>query len=106
MRALLILVLLALPLDLSAARPPQSCNCIKNEKGACARSWAARQAFLRQSGYPHGRPGYVVDHRVSLCCGGADHLSNMQWQTAVEARAKDRLELLCVLDIKPTNGID
>lgn len=37
-------------------------------------------------------PGYVVDHVVPLCAGGADHPSNMQWQTRAEAKIKDREE--------------
>jgi len=47
---------------------------------------------MRQSGYAHGRKGYVVDHVVPLACGGADAPSNMQWQTAEEAKAKDKWE--------------
>ena len=52
-------------------------------------------SFLRQTGYPHGRPGYVVDHIIPLECGGADSPSNMQWQTIAEANAKDRTEGNC-----------
>jgi hypothetical protein len=37
-------------------------------------------------------PGYVVDHIKPLCAGGADHPSNMQWQTREEAKIKDRRE--------------
>ena len=37
-------------------------------------------------------PGYVRDHIVPLTCGGADAVSNMQWQTSREARAKDKWE--------------
>lgn len=37
-------------------------------------------------------PGYVVDHKVPLCAGGADHPSNMQWQTTEAAKIKDRQE--------------
>lgn len=37
-------------------------------------------------------PGYVVDHIKPLCAGGADHKSNMQWQTAADAKIKDRAE--------------
>lgn len=37
-------------------------------------------------------PGHVVDHIEPLCAGGPDHRSNMQWQTAAEAKVKDREE--------------
>ena len=47
---------------------------------------------MRRSGYPHARPGYVVDHIVPLCAGGADAPSNMQWQTVEDAKVKDRQE--------------
>ncbi len=33
--------------------------------------------------------GYVIDHIQALACGGADHPSNMQWQTVAAAKAKD-----------------
>lgn len=36
--------------------------------------------------------GYIIDHVVPLCAGGADHPSNMQWQTVEDAKAKDREE--------------
>jgi hypothetical protein len=60
--------------------------------GRIKRSAAARRTFERQSGYPKGRPGYVVDHIQPLACGGADVPSNMQWQTAAEGAAKDKWE--------------
>lgn len=47
---------------------------------------------MRQTGYPHGRKGYVIDHITPLACGGSDAPSNMQWQTKAEAKAKDRWE--------------
>jgi hypothetical protein len=56
------------------------------------RSPAAKDQFMRESGYPHGRKGYVVDHTVPLACGGADSPSNMQWQTKADAKAKDKVE--------------
>jgi len=49
--------------------------------------------FKRLTGYPHGRPGYVIDHIVPLARGGADTPANMQWQTIQEAKEKDRWEL-------------
>ena len=47
---------------------------------------------MRQTGFPKGRPGWVVDHIVPLACGGADLPINMQWQTAASAKAKDKTE--------------
>ena len=37
-------------------------------------------------------PGWIKDHRRALCIGGADAVSNLQWQTKAEAAAKDRWE--------------
>jgi hypothetical protein len=56
------------------------------------RSASASADFMRQTDYPKGRKGYVVDHIVPLECGGADVPSNMQWQTVQEAKIKDRSE--------------
>lgn len=36
--------------------------------------------------------GYVIDHVRPLACGGADHPSNMQWQTISAGREKDKWE--------------
>jgi hypothetical protein len=56
------------------------------------RSEEAKHTFEAQTGFPHGRSGYVVDHIRPLACGGADEPSNMQWQTVAEAKAKDKWE--------------
>ena len=37
-------------------------------------------------------PGYVRDHVEPLACGGAEAVSNMQWQTTADERAKDKGE--------------
>jgi len=39
--------------------------------------------------------GWVVDHKIPLACAGPDDYRNMQWQTALDAKAKDRIELRC-----------
>jgi hypothetical protein len=64
----------------------------RSASGRIARSAAARHAFARQTGYPNGRPGYVIDHIKPLACGGADAPSNMQWQTVAQGKAKDKIE--------------
>src|SRR5204862_2174102 len=66
----------------------------RGAKGRIARSESAKHAFEAQTGYPHGRPGYVIDHIKPLACGGADAPSNMQWQTLAAAKVKDKAERL------------
>lgn len=63
-----------------------------------ARDAKARRAFVREhpcpaTGLRHGKcPGWVVDHIVPLCAGGADAPGNMKWQVVREAKIKDRKE--------------
>ena len=80
----------------TAKQPPTKSPAVvttRDNRGRTKRIEAAKAAFMRQTGYPHGRPGYVIDHTVPLACGGADATSNMQWQTIEAAKAKDRVEL-------------
>ena len=37
-------------------------------------------------------PGYIKDHVKPLKCGGPDAITNMQWQTKANAKAKDKWE--------------
>jgi hypothetical protein len=64
----------------------------RDANGKIARSSTARNDFLKSSGYPNGRPGYIVDHIIPLKRGGRDCPENMQWQTIAEAKAKDKVE--------------
>ena len=64
----------------------------RDSHGHIKRSSAAKYAFEKQTGYPHGRPGYVVDHVIPLASGGCDCPENMQWQTTAEAKEKDKWE--------------
>ena len=66
--------------------------CSRDSHGHIARSGNAKREFMASTGYPHGRPGYVVDHIVPLKRGGADTPANMQWQTMAAAKAKDKWE--------------
>ena len=76
-----------------AARTPHATRARSGvSHGRIKRSSSARHEFMRETGYPHGRKGYVIDHVVPLACGGADAPSNMQWQTTADAKAKDRVE--------------
>ena len=62
------------------------------------RSLEVKHAFQRLHPCPStGRttgacPGYIKDHIRALDCGGPDAVSNMQWQTVAEAKAKDKWE--------------
>lgn|SRR5262249_6960610 len=67
----------------------------RDSNGRIKRSSSARADFMRRTGYPKGRKGYVVDHIVPLECGGPDVPSNMQWQTVAEGKIKDRSERNC-----------
>jgi hypothetical protein len=59
---------------------------------AAPRSRAVVRRFMVASGYPHGRPGYVVDHVIPLCAGGPDTPANMQWQDIRASYRKDVYE--------------
>ncbi len=49
------------------------------------------------TGKPRGPcPGYQIDHREALICGGRDELANLQWLPVAEHREKTRVEVkLC-----------
>lgn len=70
----------------------------RDHRGKIKRSGSAKSEFQRANPCPaNGRNhgpcgGYVIDHKVPLCAGGADDPSNMQWQTTKEAKVKDRAE--------------
>lgn len=64
----------------------------RDSSGHIKRSSEAKSNFMKQTGYPNGRKGYVVDHVTPLKKGGADSPSNMQWQTKEAAKAKDKWE--------------
>src|SRR5262245_30769195 len=78
-----------------ASVPKKSSVAKRSSNGRIKRSASARTTFMRRTGYPKGRKGYVVDHIIPLECGGADAPSNMQWQTVQEAKIKDRSERNC-----------
>jgi hypothetical protein len=60
------------------------------------RSSSVKKQFDRINGYSKSREGYIVDHICALACGGLDDVKNMQYQTALESKAKDRWETTTV----------
>lgn len=69
---------------------------------AAPRSRELRADFMRLNPCPSTGaargvcPGYQVDHREALICGGRDELVNLQWLTVEEHKAKTRAEVkLC-----------
>ena len=62
------------------------------------RSSAVKHSFQASNPCPAngktsgGCKGYIIDHETPLACGGADAPANMQWQTAAEAKLKDKTE--------------
>jgi hypothetical protein len=75
--------------------PNLACRAVDRDGKEVYRSRSRRNLFRRMSGYPKGRPGYVVDHIIPLHCGGCDRPDNMAWQTVEDARSKDRDERTC-----------
>jgi 5-methylcytosine-specific restriction endonuclease McrA len=81
-----------------ATRSAKCAACSRDSRGHIARSSKARGDFQKSHPCPStGKitgacPGYVIDHVVPLKRGGADALSNMQWQTTAQAKAKDKIE--------------
>ena len=66
---------------------------IQDGDGITCRNHAIKHQFDKMNGYPHGRPGYVVDHWCPLAAGGLDDVTNMVYQTIQESHAKDKIEL-------------
>ena len=70
----------------------------RDSHGRIKRSSSAKTEFKKSrpcpaTGKSSGAcPGYVIDHVKPLKRGGADHPSNMQWQTKEAAKEKDRTE--------------
>jgi hypothetical protein len=83
-------LLCAIPAQASAQR--KAAGVRRDSHGKIARSSKAKDQFKKQTGYPHGRPGYVIDHVVPLSRGGSDSPGNMQWQSKSAAKEKDRWE--------------
>jgi hypothetical protein len=64
------------------------------------RHYSAVRAFRVATGYPRGRPGFVVDHRIPLCAGGRDVADNLQWQALAASYKKDAFERQLCAEMK------
>jgi hypothetical protein len=93
----LAIVSALVPADASHRHYHRGCNATATWD---CRSAYVRHEFLVETGYPHGRRGWIVDHVNPLDCGGADAVTNMQWQTRADAAAKDAWETVGCRDGK------
>ena len=86
--------LIAFFIALSLGAPACTIANVRTVRSASTIAEFKRQQPCPSTGQSRGAcPGYVVDHIEPLCAGGPDVPSNMQWQTAGEAKAKDKLEV-------------
>ena len=66
---------------------PRAENRQKNSKDEKPPS--ARDEFMRKTGYPKGRPGYVIEYIIPFSKGGTDTSVNMRWKEKAPSKAKD-----------------
>jgi hypothetical protein len=85
-------VMLCLAITADAGRQRSRPDLKYDGRGRISRSSAAVRKFKKLTGYPHGRPGYVIDHKVPLCEGGGDKIENMQWMTVGNHYRKHHLQ--------------
>lgn len=83
-----LITILLLCFSLSA----HPCDIKRDKHGKIYRDKIVVKHFMKETGYPYGRPGYVVDHIIPLCACGKNELSNLQWQSIEEAKKKDKEE--------------
>jgi hypothetical protein len=104
--ALLILTLALLSIHCTATITP-----LRDSRGRIRRSPAVRREFMRTHVCPStswASPkcfGFIVDHIFPLECGGADSPENMQYQSIMDAKIKDRTERLCRLPRAASNAL-
>lgn len=70
----------------------------QKSEGQEARNREQVNLFHIQTGFPHGRHGYVVDHIIPFCYGGSslDSTWNYQWQRLDSSYTKNKYEVeLC-----------
>jgi len=79
----------------------------KSKSTPSCRNPAIVRKFNKLSGHTNGTnpTGMIVDHICSLYNGGLDTIQNMQYQTVVASKLKDRIEntakgkiLFCTID--------
>jgi len=89
--------MLAVVLLAGAVQVPDVDMSLDIEVGTKRAPTPAMNQFRKQTGYPNGRPGWVIDHLVPMCAGGPDDVANLQWQDRTASYRKDVFErALCV----------
>src|SRR5687768_7712981 len=90
MLALLLAAASVVPVE-TLSTPDLACRA-RDAKGNVVRSQPRRALFRKLTGYPKGRPGFIVEHTIPLACGGCDVPSNMAWLPEAEHNAKTAWE--------------
>lgn len=84
--------------------------CLLSSGWAADRSPAVRAEFRKLHPCPvTGKktgacPGWQIDHREALVCGGRDELANLQWLPVAEHKEKTRAEVKLCRTNKHTKG--
>lgn len=71
---------------------------VQDATAANVRRQSVKDAFIAQQACPATAlhqfpcPGFIIDDKTALDCGGKDVVSNKQWLTVTAAKKKDRWE--------------
>ena len=72
----------------AAAGNSDTSGLLPDSRARGKRAGAARTEFMNESGYPNGRPGYVIDYIIPLNEGGKDSTYNMRWEATDDVKVK------------------
>lgn len=99
MRYALVFILITLPVMAGSLDETVCCQPpARDANGTIVRSGAVLRAFKKLHPCPANHetsgpcPGWVMDHKIPLACGGSDSVDNLQWLPFDMWRAKSLWE--------------